>query len=122
MIGGGEGFHDTADDRSGTACLLIMVTAGGWKVLKEVKSKAVFFKLDEIREAIWKNNSLKTYTPEHILFEILHKKKDLKKSSASFYEHATVTQCVNPCNVSLLSVVGFLGCTEQEQQCFAWRL
>lgn len=56
MIGGGEGFHDTADDRSGTACLLIIVTAGGWKVLKEVKSKAVFFKLDEIREAIRTNN------------------------------------------------------------------
>lgn len=41
--GGGEGFHDTADDRSGTACLLIIVTAGGWKVLKEVKGKTVFF-------------------------------------------------------------------------------
>lgn len=74
MIGGGEGFHDTADDRSGTACLLIIVTAGGWKVLKEVKRKAVFFKLDEIREVIRKNNSLKTYTPEHILFGILQKK------------------------------------------------
>lgn len=42
----GGGFRDTADDRSGTACLLIIVTAGGWKVLKEVKRKAVFFKVD----------------------------------------------------------------------------
>lgn len=57
-IGGGEGFHDTADDRSGTACLLIIVTAGGWKVLKEVKRKAVFFKVDEIRRVIRKNYNL----------------------------------------------------------------
>lgn len=41
--GGGEGFHDTVDDRSGAACLLIIATAGGWKVLKEVKRKAIFF-------------------------------------------------------------------------------
>lgn len=55
MIGGGEVFYNTADDRSGTACLLIIVTAGGWKVLKEVKRKAVFFKSDEILEVIRKN-------------------------------------------------------------------
>lgn len=42
-VGGGEGFHDTVDDRSGAACLLIIATAGGWKVLKEVKRKAIFF-------------------------------------------------------------------------------
>ncbi len=58
MIGGGEGFHDTADDRSGTACLLIIVTAGGCKVLKEVKRKAVFFIVDEIQGIIRKNNNL----------------------------------------------------------------
>lgn len=39
---GGGGFHDTVDDRSGAACLLIIATAGGWKVLKEVKRKAIF--------------------------------------------------------------------------------
>lgn len=57
-IGGGEGFHDTDDDRSGTACLLIIVTAGGCKVLKGVKRKTVFFQVDEIRGAIRKNNNL----------------------------------------------------------------
>jgi len=40
----GEVFGDTADDRSGAACLLIIGTAGGEKVLREVKGKAVFFK------------------------------------------------------------------------------
>lgn len=50
-------FHDTADDRSGTACLLIIVTAGGCKVLKEVKRKTVFFRVDEIRGVIRKNNN-----------------------------------------------------------------
>lgn len=45
--GGREGFHDTADDRSNTACLLIIVTVGGWKVLKEVKRKTVLFKVDK---------------------------------------------------------------------------
>lgn len=28
-VGGGEGFDGTADDRSCTACLLIIATAGG---------------------------------------------------------------------------------------------
>lgn len=41
LYGGREGFHDTADDRSSTACLLIIVTVGGRKVLKEVKRKTV---------------------------------------------------------------------------------
>lgn len=54
-IGGGDGFHDMADDRSGAACLLIIVTAGGWKVLKEVKRKALFFKVDQMRGVIRKN-------------------------------------------------------------------
>lgn len=43
-------------------------------MLKEVKRKAVFFKLDEILEVIRKNYNLKTYIPEYILFGILHKK------------------------------------------------
>lgn len=46
--GGGEGFQNVADDRSGTTCLLIMTTERGWKVLKGVKRKAAFFKLHEI--------------------------------------------------------------------------
>lgn len=74
-IGGGEGFHDTADDRSGTACLLIIVTAGRWKVLKEVKRKAVFFKVDEIRRVIRKNYNLETNTSEYILTGIFLIKK-----------------------------------------------
>lgn len=52
--GVGAGFHDTADDRSGTACLLIIATAGGWKVLREVKRKVVFSKVDEIKRVIGK--------------------------------------------------------------------
>ena len=54
----GVGFHDTADDRSGTACFLIIVTAGGWKVLKEVKRKAVFFKVDKKRGVIGELNNV----------------------------------------------------------------
>lgn len=46
--GGGEGFHSVADDRSGTACLLIITTARGWKVLKGVTRIAAFFKLHEM--------------------------------------------------------------------------
>lgn len=84
MCDGGWGrfFYDTADDRSGTACLLIIVTAGGWKVLKEVKRKAVFFKLDEILEVIRKHCNLKTYIPEYILFGLL-RKKDFKNPAAN---------------------------------------
>lgn len=66
--GWGRVFHDMADDRSGTACLLIIVTAGGWKVLKEVKRKTVFFKVDEIREVIRKN--ICKNTTEYILIGI----------------------------------------------------
>lgn len=69
-MGGGEGFHDTADDRSGTACLLIIVTAGGWKVLKEVKRKTAFFKVDEIRGVIRKNNNLQPHATEYNLMGI----------------------------------------------------
>lgn len=84
MIGGGEGFHDTADDRSGTACLLIIVTAGGWKVLTEVKRKAVFFKVDEIRGVIRKNNNLWTYTTEYILKGTKWGKNDFKVGADSW--------------------------------------
>ena len=54
MTGGGEGFRDTTDDRSCTACFLIIATAGGCKVLKEVKRKAVFINVDKIRGVIRK--------------------------------------------------------------------
>lgn len=50
-------------------------------MLKEVKRKAVFFKLDEILDVIRKNYNLKTYIHEYILFGILHKKAFKKSSS-----------------------------------------
>lgn len=41
-------FHNMADDRSGTAWLFIIVTAGGWKVLKEANRESAFLKLDNV--------------------------------------------------------------------------
>lgn len=67
---GGEGFHDTTDDRSCTVCFLIIATAGEWKVLKEVKRKTAFLKVDEIRGVIRGHHFADLFSAQYILMGI----------------------------------------------------